>query len=341
MRGMVNHHSNRRTLQIPRAPEYEMASSTQSPYSRQPFGIDSTINYEDEPSASYNAQASSAYMLPNSPQVYMADYCGLGWNSKGWPPVLQGSRAPAETLFSESDPENTMSTPAYPYMITGQGQQANEAFSMAPSQSSLAPSVRGTERTLPNPFGHAQSPGNATVSDGLPSVQDYRPGNRMVSGCEPRTFLPPASNMPSAAPIDRKLVPSTGPDMALGFLPVAPNNATSLLPSSESFGGLEATTCVTEPGDDFRGTTDNRYRAFAQDDRRMMSFADCRPDTYGYNRSAYRNRSEAGGSSPEDTMISGLPYERPSQPATLSLVDEKHPMQTLAGHPTYTGLCSQ
>ncbi|KAL4801924.1 hypothetical protein BDV18DRAFT_68134 [Aspergillus unguis] len=342
MGGLSAHHPNNRTASFSRVPEYEVVHGTQNPYGPQPFGIDSTINYEDESSTPYNVQTSSAYMLPNSPQVFMADYCGLGWNSKNWGAVLQGGRAPAETLFSEGDTGTALAHPAYSYVVPGQGQQAHDALSMAPPQAPMVSSGQAaTERTLPDPANRNQYSGNNAITEEIPSAQEHKPSNRMVSRCEARPpIMPSSSNMPfSNAPVDRKMIPSSGPDMTFGFLPGAPSSATSTLPPSGSFTSLEATACASEAGDEFRGSSDGRYRTFTRENRRMMSMTEYRPDTYGYNRPAYRGRSDAGDSS-DNKLITGMHYERPAHPAS-PLIDEKHTLQAITGHSTYTGLCSQ
>ncbi|KAL4991765.1 hypothetical protein BDW68DRAFT_184676 [Aspergillus falconensis] len=345
--GFPLNHPNHRVPSSSRAPDYGVTPDAQNPYGRQPFGIESAINYEDESSTPYNLQASSAYMLPSSPQVFMADYCGLGWNSKNWGAVLPGGRAPTETMFSESDAENSLTHTAYSYMNPEQG-QTNGAPSLGPTQGSLASPAQGTERTLPNPTGRSALSGSisgpVTTTDGLPSVHTYKSGHRWVSKCEPRTPIPSGSNMPfHSGTMDRaKLIPSNGNDMTFGFLPVAPGSTTSPLPpSSGSFAGLEVAPCASEAGDEFRDNADVRYRMFSRDNRRLVSHTDYQPDTYGYTRPAYRNRPEADVSNSESTLINGLPYTRSTHSVSLPQTDEKSVLQTIAAHPTYTGLCSQ
>ncbi|KAL4994117.1 hypothetical protein BDV10DRAFT_189319 [Aspergillus recurvatus] len=348
MGGFPMNHPNHRVPPSSRASDYGAITDTQNPYGRQPFGIESTISYEDESSTPYNVQTSSAYVLPNSPQVLMAEYCGLGWNSKNWGAVLPGGRVPNETMFSESDTENSLTHTAYSYMNPVQT-QTNGAPSLGPAQGSLASPAQGTERTLPNPTGRSALSGSAsgsiTTTDGLPSVHTYKSGHLWVSKCEPpRAPMPSGSNMPfNSGAMDRaKLIPSNGNDMTFEFLPVAPGSATSPLPSSSgSFAGLEVAPCAIKAGDDFRDNANARYRTFSRDNRRLVSHTDYRPDTYGYTRPAYRNRSEAGDSNSESTLINGLPYTRSTHSVNLPQTDEKSVLQTLAAHQTYTGLCSQ
>ncbi|KAL4975912.1 hypothetical protein BDW66DRAFT_160019 [Aspergillus desertorum] len=347
MGGFPINHPNHRIPSSSRPSDYGVTPDTQNSYGRHPFGIESTINYEEESSTPYNVQTSSAYMMPGSPQVFMADYCGLGWNSKTWGAVLPGGRAPTETIFSESDAENSLTHAAYSYINSGQG-QTHGAPNLAHTQGSLVSPTLGTERTLPNPTGRSalsgSTSGPVTTTDGLPSFHTYKSGHRWVSKYEPRTPMPPGSNMPfNNGAMDRaKFIPSSGNDMTFGFLPVVPGSATSFLPpSSGSFTGLEVAPCATEAGDEFRDNADARYRTFSRDNRRLVSHTDYRPDTYGYTRPAYRNRSEADDSNSESTLINGLPYTRSTHSVSLPQTDEKSVLQTIAAHPNYTGLCSQ
>ncbi|KAL6230076.1 hypothetical protein BDW75DRAFT_223538 [Aspergillus navahoensis] len=347
MGGFPINHPNHRVPSSSRASDYGVAPDTQNPYGRQPFGVETTVNYEDESSTPFNVQTPSAYMLPSSPQIFMADYCGLAWNSRNWAAVLPGGRAPAETMFSESDAESTLTHTAYSYMNPGQG-QTNGAPSLGPTQGSLASPTQGTERTLPNPTGRSARTGSTngpvTITDGLPSDHTYKSCHRWVPKCEPRTSIPSVSNMPfNSGTLNRaKLIPSNGNDLTFGFLPVAPGSATSSLPpSSGSFADLQVAPCATEAGDEFRDNADARYRIFSRDNRRLVSHTDYRPDTYGYTRPAYRNRSEADDSNSESTLINGLPYTRSTHSVSLPQTDEKSVLQTIVAHSTYTDLCSQ
>ncbi|KAL4901797.1 hypothetical protein BDW74DRAFT_70170 [Aspergillus multicolor] len=341
--GFQMNHNNHSISPFPRTSDYEVTSDTQKSFGRQSFALDPTISYEDESSSPYNSQTSSAtYMLPSSPQVFMADYCGLGWNSKNWGAVLQGCRAPTEPIFSESDAESALTNAPFPYMIPGQS-QTNGAPSMALTQGSLSSPSQGTERTLPNPTGRNAFLGNnsgpvATI-DGLPSVHTYRSGSRWVTKCEPRTPMPLASTMPFYhGMIDRaKLIPSNGHELTFGLLPSG-SATPPMPPSSGSFAGLGAAPCATEASDELRGSTDARYRTFSRDNRRLLSHADYRPDTYGYSRPAYISRSMADESNSESTLINGLPYTRP---VPLSQTDGKPVIQSMAAPRNFTGLCSQ
>ncbi|KAL4869672.1 hypothetical protein BDV12DRAFT_185000 [Aspergillus spectabilis] len=351
--GLPTFFPSHRVPSFTRAPDYEVAADAQNAYHRQAFGIDSALSYDDECSPPYIVQSSSAYMPPSSPQVFTADFSGMGWNPKDWGAVLQGGRTPAEPIFPDNDAENSLHNTAYTYVISGQGQQTNEAPSIAPIPGSMTSSVQGTERTLPNPAGRGSFSGNTNSSiiaadaislSGLPSAHDYKAGSRWISKYEPRTPMTPVSNMPfNTATGDRaKLIPSSGQDMAFGLFPVASSSATSpLISSSGAFAGLEAAACATEVGDEFRGTADSRFRPFSRESRRMMSLSDYRPDTYGYSRPVYRNRPEAGDPSSESTLITGLPYTRPTHSVTLPQMDEKPALQAMAAHTSYTGLCSQ
>ncbi|RDW61247.1 uncharacterized protein DSM5745_10745 [Aspergillus mulundensis] len=345
--GFQMNHNNPRISPFSRASDYEVTPDTQNSYGRQPFGLDPTISYEDESSTPYNSQTSSAtYMLPSSPQAFIADYCGLSWNSKNWGAILQGCRVPTEPIFSESDAGGALTHAPFPYMIPGLG-QTNGAPSMALTQGSLPSPTQGTERTLPNPTGRNTFLGNnsgpVVTSDGLPSVHTYKSGNRWVTKCEPRTPMPSGSTMPFHHGImDRaKLIPSNGNDMTFGFLPSGGATPPIMPPSSGSFAGLEAAPCAAEAGDELRGSTDARYRTFSRDNRRLVSHTDYRTDTYGYSRPAYRNRSMADDSNSESTLINGLPYTRSTHSVSLPQTDGKSVIQSMAAHPNFTGLCSQ
>ncbi|KAL4875487.1 hypothetical protein BJY04DRAFT_211238 [Aspergillus karnatakaensis] len=343
---------NHRASLLPRTLDYEVSADTQSAYHRQAFSIDSAVSYDDESLSPYTVQPTTAYMLPGSPQVFLPEYC---WNPKSWGSMLQAGRPPPGTIFSETDAENPLQNPAYSYMIPGQGSQTNEALSTAPIPSSLTSSAQGTERTLPNPASRSSFSGNTNGSttgadpisiSGLPSGLDFKAAVRWGSKCEPRTPMTPCSNVPfNTAPIERvRLFPSSGQDM-LGFLPIASSSATApLLPASAAFTGLEAAACATEADDEFRGNADSRIRTFSHNSSRgmMSSLTDYRASTYGYSRPTYRNRSEAGDSNSESTLITGLPYTRPTHSIPLPQMDEKIAPQTMAAHVPFTaGLCSQ
>ncbi|KAL4784516.1 hypothetical protein BJX76DRAFT_347756 [Aspergillus varians] len=348
MGGLPETLPNHRIPPFSRTSDYEVAPDTPTPYGRPPFGIESTVSYDDDSSTPYHIQQSSTYMLPSSPQVFMPDYYGLEWDSKGWGTALPGSRAPAETMFSESDAGSPLAHPAYPYMISGQGTQSNAALSVVPIQGSLTSLTQGTERTLPNPTGRTPFSGNtsgaATTMDGPPAAY-YKPGHRWASRCEHSAPMPPMPDMPFNDPtMDRaKPNPSTsGQDMAFSFLPVASSSVSSPpLASSGTTSGLESASCSAEVGDEFRGSADSRHRTFSRDSRRTVPVADYRSSSYGYTRPAYRNRPEADESISEGTLINGMAYTRPTYPANLSQVDEKPRLQAIARHSSYTSLCSQ
>lgn len=337
--------SEHRIHQFSRAPEYEVTPDTQHLYSRQAFGIESTINYEDEPSTTYHVQQPTpAYTLPNSPQVFLPEYFSMGLGSKGWSAALQGNRAPPGIVFSEGEAGNPLATAAYPYVISGQGPQSNEALSIAPPQGALASPAQETERTLPNPTNGSPFPENTdgltTSMDGPPPAHDYKTCSRWIARCEHRVPDVPFNT----AAMDRpKAVPSSGQDVAFGFLPITSNGAPPpALSSSGGFSSLESTACPAEVNEEFRGNADNnRYRTFSRNSRRMVPVADYRPNTYGYSRPTYRNRSEQSDSNTESTLINGLPYTRSTHTVGLPQLDEKPGPQAITRHPSYTGLCSQ
>ncbi|KAL4930536.1 uncharacterized protein BDV17DRAFT_40591 [Aspergillus undulatus] len=338
MRGVPTTFSHHQVPAFSRPPDYELSPDSQIPYGRQPFGLEPTNNYENNTSTQ-NVQSPSAYALPNSPQMFSPDYCGLQWNSRGWGVILQGSRPPAETMYSESDAENPLTHQAYPYIVPGHGPQTTEALSMAPVQASLTTPGQEAERTPDlvdrSPFaGNASDP--VTTTGAPPSAHEYRPAYRWAPRYEPRTSMPPSSHMAlDPAITGRKLITSAGPDMTFDFLPIASSGLPSpMLRSSGAYAGFNASARTTEATGDLPGDS------FIRHNRRMSPLTDYRPDTYGYSRPAYRNRPEPDSTS-ESTLINGLPYTRPAAPVSLPEMDEKPALHTLVEHPVYTGLCSQ
>ncbi|KAL4945947.1 hypothetical protein BDV06DRAFT_174502 [Aspergillus oleicola] len=337
--------SHHRMPSFSRAPDYEVSPVTPSPYGRQPFGFEPSNSYDTE-TAPQNVQATPTYVLPSSPQVFMADYSGLQWNPRGWGAVLQGIRAPAEAILQEHDAETSITLSAYPYVVSSQGPQTNESHSMAPAEASLATPGQGPERETPDSNGRTPFPedgnGSVTTTDAPPVSHEYRPAHYWVPRYESQTPTSPVSQMAfDAATMGRRFISSSGTDLTFGYLPVASTGAPSpMLPSSEAYAGLETIAPATETSNEFRGDTNARYRPFSRDNRRMTPFTDHRPDTYGYSRPTYRNRPEADSSS-DNTLINGLPYTRPTAPPTLPEMDEKPALHTLVEHSSYTGLCSQ
>ncbi|KAI9372039.1 hypothetical protein BJX61DRAFT_474687 [Aspergillus egyptiacus] len=323
--------SNNKASPFLRPAEYELAPDLPNPYGRQPFSIDPSINYEDESSTPYSVQSSSTYMLPNSPQMIMADYSGINWNSKSWGAALHPGRPTGEAMFSDNDAENALGNPAFSCVVSGQGVTANEStVGVAPNSGSLASPIHGIERILPNPTSRNSFSGNNTspispeAMSGLPSVHDCKSGNRWLTRCEPRTPMLPASNAPySTGTLNRgRPIPTSAQDMVFGYLPVSSSNAPSPVMSSHgAFAGLESTTCSAEADEEFRGNADGRSRSFSRDNRRMMSLTGS--NTYGYTKpDCYLKYSEPGDSSAESTLITGLPYMRPKRPVTLPQLDE-------------------
>ncbi|KAL2864903.1 uncharacterized protein BJX67DRAFT_383321 [Aspergillus lucknowensis] len=317
--------SNHRTPQFLRAPDQEVASDGQISYGRHPFGIDSAINYEDGFTTPYSPP-SSTYMLPSSPQASVADYCGLAWNSRSWNSGSQGGRAPGETMFAETDSENSLANPTYNCVIYGQGPQPTGTLGMESIQASLTSPVQGTERGLPTPSSRNTVVGNnnglvaTSDSNGLHPTQEYKLGSHWRH--EGRTPVQSTSNTPvNTATVNRtKLIPSSAQDTAYGVLTGAPSNASSpLIPSSGTFADFEATGSAVDAGNEFRGAMNSQSRTCSlEHNKRTISPAVYRADYYGYSRPPYRSRLEAGGSSSESTLITGLPYERPKHPSLIT-----------------------
>ncbi|KAL4792734.1 hypothetical protein BDV19DRAFT_246986 [Aspergillus venezuelensis] len=329
-----------------RPPDYEVSSITPSPYGRQSFSFEPTTNYEPESSAQ-NAQATPAYVLPSSPQVLLADYSGLHWNPRVCGAGLPGTRAPADAIAPEHDTEPSLTLSAYPFVVPSQGPQTNEVHSTVPAHSSVITPVQGPEREDADsdnrdPFRENAS-GPVTTADAPPPPNEYsRPPHYWVSRYESRTSRSPISQMAfETAAMGRRIIPSSGSDMTFSYLPVASSGAPStMMPSSESYAGLDSTAPVAEAATEFREDTSAQYRSFLRSTRRMTPFTDPRPGTYGYSRPAYRNRPETNSSS-DNTLVSGLQYTRPTAPAILPEMDEKPNLATLIDTPTYPGLCSQ
>ncbi|KAL2798550.1 hypothetical protein BJX66DRAFT_34565 [Aspergillus keveii] len=295
-----------------RIPDHEVASGTPSSYGRQPYAIDSTINYQDESATPYNTPPPSAYMLPSSPQVLMTDYCALGWGSRNWGPSLQSGRAAGDTMLSEAESDNTLH-PAYSYVMPGQSRQANEVLSMTTTPASLTSPTQGTERTLPNPASRHILPGTnngpATTAEDVPT-RDYRLGWRTKATS---TVSPGISTGKRV-----RLVPSCAQDTSLGLLPGESSNISSpLAQSSGAFASSEAAGSVTDTGDEYRGVMDSRLRACSpRHSKRAMSPFHSRADYYSYSRPVYGTRL-AGDTGSESTLITGLPYERPKHPIPI------------------------
>ncbi|KAL3465145.1 hypothetical protein BJX64DRAFT_69373 [Aspergillus heterothallicus] len=319
--------SSHRFSHFTRVPEHDLAATdSPNPYGRQTFSLDSTINYEDESTTVYNVPQSSAYMLPNSAQVLMNDYCGLGWSSRNWDTNFQAGRANGETMLSEAESDNSLVHPAYPYVISGQGGQANESLGIVNTPASLASPSLGTERTLPNPPSRRPHTGNnndpSTTSDdvsGLPSTRDYRLISRWRSGI--RSPIQPTSrvSLGPAAGKQVKLVPPSIQDTSFGLLQGPSSNAPSpMLQPSGTFVNSESIGSAADPCDNFRGALDGRLRTCSLEHKKQaMSPSYCRADYYGYSRPAYRTRLTDDSSS-ESTLITGMPYERPKHPMPIA-----------------------
>ncbi|KAL2808952.1 hypothetical protein BJX63DRAFT_14426 [Aspergillus granulosus] len=313
--------SSHRTSTFLRVPDHEVASDSPNPYGRQSFSIESTINYEDEPATPYNVLPPSGYLLPNSPQVLITDYCGLGWSSRNWSATLHGERAHGETMLSEVESVNSLVHPTYSCVIPGEGGQVNEALSIATIPASMTSSAQETERTLPNPASR-HTHGLATASDdvhGLPSTPDYRLGSRWRS--EIRSPIQPTSNVSLCTATGKqvKVVPSGALNTSFGLLPGTSSNASSpLVQSSGAFANSEAIGSATDPDDGLCGALDSRLRTCSlEHNKRARSPSHYRADYYGYTRPAYRARLTDDVSS-ESTLITGLPYERPKHPMPIT-----------------------
>ncbi|OJJ34361.1 hypothetical protein ASPWEDRAFT_173777 [Aspergillus wentii DTO 134E9] len=305
---------NMRVASFSRSSDYDMGLDSQHAFSRQPFGVDPSLNYEEDPSTTH----SSAYMVPTGHQGALPDYYGIAWNTKGWSPGMPINKASNGALYHDQD-ESSLTQPNYSYMLPGQGTQATDAPSLGPAMT-LVSDGQGTDRTLPTPTIRNQLqtsistlPTSPEAISGLPFSQDFRVGNIWAPKSAPstssRSSMRAMSNGAySASLVSReKPIPSSAQDMVFGFISMTSAGTPSpLIPSSGAFTGTGLDT--VDSADDFRAATDARLtRSYSRDHGRLMSLTDCSPDVYGYSSSEKnKNRSDDTGSAA--TLMNGLPY---------------------------------
>ncbi|RHZ66934.1 hypothetical protein CDV55_101121 [Aspergillus turcosus] len=307
-------------------PSYDLGTfNLQHPSSRQPFSLDHTANYENEPTP-YNPQ--SSYMFPSSHQGILPDYCGLAWNTKAWNSNVQINNAQSGTAFPTQDAENTFTSSSYPFLFSGQGTQSTDGLmTCTPSDG------QGADRTLPKTSGCSQLQGvpspsaTSEVMSGLPLSPEYRYGHHLAarasisSGGRPSMQLGSNGNFGgNCLNQTRKASLSNAQDIMFDYLPV-----TSVGPSSHlgpSTGTALTTFETLDSTDDFRASAESRStRSFSRDSGRVISMMGCGSDIYGYSSSEKsKNRSETGDTGSTATLMNGLPYTRPRHADTHSTI---------------------
>lgn len=285
--------SNVRYSPYSRSPNYYMGPVDTNPaFSRQPYGVEHGVSYEDPPAAVYNGQA-AAHMLPSTPQGVWNDYYGLTWNPRGW--------NTNEAAFPDQGTENPLIQSAYTYMLAGQG----------------------THRNIPNPTSQAQlmTP-SPEVTSGLPYSPEYRAsGSPWEQKCDATTHrgsMQSITNESFPTSPENHIKPDPGTqDMVLGYVPAIPSQDTTTIPNG-TYPALDTVNPAT--AGDFQTPPDTQFmRAFSRDSNgRLLSIgtsSDYSPsDSYhhssnGSNSGSERGRthSEASDSSPT-TLVNGLPY---------------------------------
>lgn len=293
-----------------RQPGYDMGLfDSQSMFSRQSFGLDNSVNYEDD-SAAFNTQ-SPGYMLPSTPQGAV-DYSGLPWNQKTWSSNFHDSKTQNGGLFPDQEPESALSQPTYSYMLPGQEVPSAEMTPVVPTMS-LPCDEQGTERTLPNPGNrNHQLPSNmpviTTTQESMSNLQ-FSQGFRIGSSWAPRPVpasvraaVQPISNEFSVSPANRaKLNMPTAQDLGFGFMPITTADSSPAITSSGAVAKMEAV-----------DSSEPRVRNFSRDNGRLLGMADYTPDIYGYS-TGEKNKNRADESA---TLMSGMAYTRVRHPDT-------------------------
>lgn len=316
----TSHMPSRQTISSmnPRIPSLSRLSSydvgfvdSQNTYNRQPFGLDHSVNYEED-SASFNAQ-SSGYVLPSTPQGVLGEYSALPWNPKPWnSPNINDSKAQNGGFFSDQDAESTLAQPAYSYMLHGQGVPSTEVTPVVPTMS-LPSDGQASERILPTPGNrNSQLPSNMpvvpTASESMSTLafsQDFRIGTSWVPRPVPASVRAAAQPTPngvfSASSADRrKPNMPTVQDLGFEYLPITTADTNPPITSGGTVTGLDAAN-NGEP---------QLTSSSAHDNKRPVGMPDCSPDIYGYSTSEKsKNRADEPA-----TLMSGMPYTRVKHP---------------------------
>ncbi|KAF7177155.1 hypothetical protein CNMCM7691_004889 [Aspergillus felis] len=310
-----------------RSSGYDLGTfNSQHPPSRQPFSLDHTANYENEPTA-YNPQ--SSYMFPSSHQGILPDYCGLAWNTKAWNSNIQVNNAQSGPAFPTQDAENTFTSSSYPFLFSAQGTQSTDVpMTCTPSDG------QGAARTLPKASGRSQlqigmSSPSATpeAMSGLLLSPEYRYGHHLAARASISSSGLPSMQLGSNGNFSgnslnqtRKASHSSSPDIMFDYLPITSVRTPSHL--GPSTGTALNTFETLDSADDFRAATESRStRSFSRDSGRFISMMGCGSDIYGYSSSEKsKNRSETGDTGSTATLMNGLPYTRPRHADTHSTI---------------------
>ncbi|PYH88832.1 hypothetical protein BO71DRAFT_453832 [Aspergillus ellipticus CBS 707.79] len=305
--------SNFRVAPFPRASGYEMTpANSHNAYHRHSFGVEHAMNYEDESSA-YTTQ-SSGFVLSGAPQNVFANYCGLPWNTKTWAPSVHIGRIPSSAVFSDHEADNTLTLPAFPYMIPGHGSQPADAPPIVPTMNFSSAEGQGADRTLPTP---GRNPGSTGLSgfatteeafSGLPQTQVYRSSNNWAqkSASLKNLHFPmqQTSGAYSHGSMSRSKPVSASAHDIFEFLPMTSAGSSSPMVTPS---GQFATTLDPVDSDDFREGGDGQpTRTFSHD-----HLSEYGSDTYVYSSSERRDKGHSKADGSGSMLMNGLTYTRP------------------------------
>ncbi|RAL08652.1 uncharacterized protein BO97DRAFT_196583 [Aspergillus homomorphus CBS 101889] len=304
--------STMRVTPFSRAPGYDFGSSdSQMPFSRQSFGVDHAVHYEED-SGMYSPQPPT-YMVSGAPHAVIADYCGLTWSPKAWSPNMCLGRSPSAAIFADHETGSSLSQPVYPYMLSGAPSQITDAPPIVPTMSFSSAEGQGVDRTLPDPTSRTQGPqcpAGFTLTPEvltLPETVDHRTG----AGWNYKSAS--SSNMPSSVqrcPNESFNTSSTNrtrasaQDMMFGTPLLTTVGAPSSLASSAGpLAGLEPVTSSEE----FRGGGDSQAaRTMSQ-----SHLSEAGSDVYVYSSSERRDKHSYKTDGSASMLMNGLPYTRP------------------------------
>lgn len=306
--------SNVRYSPYSRSPNYYMGSvEAHSAFSRQSYGVDHGVNYEDPSSAVYNNGQAATHMLPSTPQGVWSEYY---WNQREWNSNLPINRVPSEAIFPDQGTDNSLIQPAYSYTLAGQG----------------------THRTLPNPPSQSQliTP-SPEVTPGLPYSPEYTTSGspwepKCTDAAAHRGSMQNMVNGPFTTSPEHRIKPDPGTqDMVLGFVPTIPSPNTTAITSNGTYAALDT---VDSAAGEFRAPPDSQFmRTLSRDNSgRLLSISagsDYSP--YSSNGSSSgsergRTHSEASDSSAA-TLVNGLPYSPVKQVDAHSHTPVQHGLQ--------------
>ncbi|KAE8144093.1 hypothetical protein BDV25DRAFT_3184 [Aspergillus avenaceus] len=315
---------NPRFASISRPPTMDMGTAEHhQQYNRSRFGVENTINYEDEPSNIYGSQP-SVYMVPTTPQAFLTDYCGVSW-PRAWNDASSVSRTPTGGLLPEHETESAFQPPGYPFLFPGAALQSNETAIVSSIASS--PEGQGTDRTLPNPNGRVQPQvGYPQFPSSSPEIflggsqQECRAGHswahRGVPTNNPRPIQNYTAGVYRAGHLSRRratvLLPNNQ-DLMYGALPMSSACTSSPLVSST---GQFAGTNMVDAGEEIRANEGPRAARPVMMDNARLPIVESDYSTYGYcSPEKIRRGHRTNDSTQPALLISGeMPYERPKGP---------------------------